>query len=74
MDCLPGPGMLANIGSETRSTGGAPANVLADLARMIAAGEPLSLAIPTVNLVSQRDANDRALVTGVARNLLIRLL
>ena len=35
--------------------------VLADLARMIAAGEPISLAIPTVNLVSQRDANERSL-------------
>jgi nucleoside-diphosphate-sugar epimerase len=35
--------------------------VLVDLARMIAAGEPVSLAMPYVNLVSQRDANERAL-------------
>ena len=34
IDCLPGRGMLANIRSESRSTGGAPANVLVDLARM----------------------------------------
>ena len=41
LDRLPGRGMLANIRSETRSTGGAPANVLADLARM-QAGFPLA--------------------------------
>lgn len=33
-DGLAGRGMLANIRAEQRSTGGAPANVLADLARM----------------------------------------
>ncbi|MFH1022048.1 MAG: carbohydrate kinase family protein [Planctomycetota bacterium] len=37
VDCLPGRGMLANIRREEVSTGGAPANVLADLARMGAA-------------------------------------
>jgi len=40
VDRLPGRGMLANIRSETRSMGGGPANVLADLARM-GAGFPL---------------------------------
>ena len=34
IDRLPGRGMLANIHSESRGTGGAPANVLVDLARM----------------------------------------
>ncbi|MBA4388611.1 MAG: carbohydrate kinase family protein [Verrucomicrobia bacterium] len=34
LDCLPGRGMLGNILSEAVSTGGAPANVLADLAKM----------------------------------------
>jgi sugar/nucleoside kinase (ribokinase family) len=34
VDCLPGRGMLANILGETVSPGGAPANVLADLARL----------------------------------------
>jgi sugar/nucleoside kinase (ribokinase family) len=34
VDCIAARGMLANILSEQRSTGGAPANVLADLARM----------------------------------------
>jgi sugar/nucleoside kinase (ribokinase family) len=34
VDRLPGRGMLGNIRSETSSTGGAPANVLADLSRM----------------------------------------
>jgi sugar/nucleoside kinase (ribokinase family) len=34
VDCLAGRGMLANVRSEQFSTGGAPANVLADLARM----------------------------------------
>ena len=34
VDCLPGRGMLANIRAEEHSSGGAPANVLADLARM----------------------------------------
>ena len=34
VDRLPGKGMLGSILSETRSTGGAPANVLADLARL----------------------------------------
>jgi len=34
VDKLPGRGMLANIRSAKLSTGGAPANVLADLARM----------------------------------------
>lgn len=34
VDRLPGRGMLGSILSETRSTGGAPANVLADLARL----------------------------------------
>ncbi len=35
--------------------------VLVDLAKMIVKGEPISLAIPYVNLISQRDANDRAI-------------
>lgn len=35
--------------------------VLVDLAAMIRDGEPISLAMPAVNLVSQRDANDAAL-------------
>ena len=35
--------------------------VLVDLAKMIQNDEPISLAIPAVNLVSQRDANDVAL-------------
>lgn len=34
VDCLAGRGMLANVRSEQFATGGAPANVLADLARM----------------------------------------
>ena len=34
VDCLPGRGMLANILTEKMATGGAPANVLADLARL----------------------------------------
>jgi sugar/nucleoside kinase (ribokinase family) len=34
VDCLPSRGMLANIHGETRSPGGAPANVLANLARL----------------------------------------
>jgi sugar/nucleoside kinase (ribokinase family) len=34
LDCLPARGMLANIASQEPSTGGAPANVLADLARL----------------------------------------
>ncbi len=34
VDRLPGRGMLVNILDETRATGGAPANVLADLARL----------------------------------------
>jgi len=34
VDALPGRGMLANSLCETRSPGGAPANVLADLARL----------------------------------------
>jgi sugar/nucleoside kinase (ribokinase family) len=34
VDRLPGRGMLGNITAETLSTGGAPANVLADLARL----------------------------------------
>lgn len=34
LDCLPGRGMLGNVLSEEHSTGGAPANVLADLALM----------------------------------------
>jgi sugar/nucleoside kinase (ribokinase family) len=34
LDCFPGRGMLANVLSEEHSTGGAPANVLADLALM----------------------------------------
>lgn len=34
LDCLPARGMLASIRSERISTGGAPANVLADLALM----------------------------------------
>ena len=34
VDCLPGRGMLANIRSESLSTGGAAANVLVDLARL----------------------------------------
>lgn len=34
VDRLPGRGMLANISAEALSTGGGPANVLADLARM----------------------------------------
>lgn len=41
VDVLPGRGMLANIQSESVSTGGAPANVLEDLARL-GAGFPLS--------------------------------
>jgi len=41
LDAFPGRGMLANILSETRSPGGAPANVLADLARL---GAPFPLA------------------------------
>jgi len=35
--------------------------VLVDLARMVWAGEPVSLAMPAVNLVSQRDAIDVSL-------------
>jgi hypothetical protein len=35
--------------------------VLIDLARMVQAGEPVSLAMPAVNLVSQRDAIDVSL-------------
>ncbi len=35
--------------------------VLVDLARMVQAGEPVSLAMPAVNLVSQRDAIDVSL-------------
>ncbi len=35
--------------------------VLVDLARMVKAGEPVSLAMPAVNLVSQRDAIDTSL-------------
>lgn len=34
LDCIPSSGMLASIRSEQLSTGGAPANVLGDLARM----------------------------------------
>lgn len=34
VDCLPGRGMLANIRSQSFSPGGAPANVLHDLARL----------------------------------------
>lgn len=34
VDCLPGRGMLANIKDQTFSPGGAPANVLHDLARL----------------------------------------
>lgn len=34
VDCLPGRGMLANIRDQTSSPGGAPANVLNDLARL----------------------------------------
>lgn len=35
--------------------------VLVDLAKMIKNGEPISLAMPAVNLVSQRDANEVAI-------------
>lgn len=35
--------------------------VLVDLARMVQAGEPISLAVPAVNLISQRDAIDVAI-------------
>jgi len=35
--------------------------VLVDLAQMVRSGEPISLAVPAVNLVSQRDAIDVAL-------------
>lgn len=35
--------------------------VVVDLAKMIVKGEPISLAMPYVNLISQRDANDRAI-------------
>jgi nucleoside-diphosphate-sugar epimerase len=35
--------------------------VLPDLARMVAAGSPISLRMPYVNVISQRDANERAL-------------
>lgn len=41
VDCLPGRGMLANIKDQQLSAGGAPANVLQDLARM---GSPFPLA------------------------------
>ena len=41
VDCLPGRGMLANIKDQTFSPGGAPANVLNDLARL---GAPFPLA------------------------------
>jgi sugar/nucleoside kinase (ribokinase family) len=41
VDTLPGRGMLANIRSEEAATGGAPANVLMDLARL-EAGFPLT--------------------------------
>ena len=34
VDCLPGRGMLANIKDQIFSPGGAPANVLHDLARL----------------------------------------
>lgn len=37
--------------------------VLVDLARMVIEGEPISLAMPAVNLVSQRDANEVAIKT-----------
>ncbi|HEY3396087.1 MAG TPA: epimerase [Armatimonadota bacterium] len=43
--------------------------VVVDLAKMIVQGEPISLAMPYVNLISQRDANDRALrALSVAAN------
>ena len=35
--------------------------VIVDLAKMILSGETISLAMPYVNLLSQRDANDRAI-------------
>ncbi len=35
--------------------------VLVDLAKMLLNGEPISLEMPAVNLISQRDANDAAL-------------
>jgi len=35
--------------------------VLVDLARMVKNGEPVSLAMPAVNLISQRDANEIAI-------------
>jgi nucleoside-diphosphate-sugar epimerase len=35
--------------------------VIVDLAKMIVKGEPISLGMPYVNLISQRDANDRAI-------------
>ena len=35
--------------------------VLVDLARMVRSGEPMSLAVPAVNLISQRDAIDVAI-------------
>jgi len=35
--------------------------VLVDLARMVQSGEPISLAVPAVNLISQRDAIDVAI-------------
>lgn len=41
VDCLPGRGMLANVRSQHFCPGGAPANVLADLARL---GAPFPLA------------------------------
>lgn len=37
--------------------------VLPDLARMIASGQPISLRMPYVNVISQRDANERALLS-----------
>lgn len=66
IDRLPGRGMLGSILSETLGTGGAPFNVLADLARM---GAPFPLAgIGVIGADSGRD-----FITRVCRPLKIDL-
>jgi sugar/nucleoside kinase (ribokinase family) len=62
VDCLPGPGMLANVRSETLSTGGAPSNVLADLARLRAP-------FPLVGVGIVGDDSDGRFIAGKFRAL-----
>lgn len=62
VDRLPGRGMLANIRSEHSSTGGAPANVLADLAR-------LRVAFPLTGIGVVGDDTDGALIIERFRSL-----